>query len=265
MGFAKAHDVELLPVPRPRCRAWSPRTATRWRCGCRSATAKPDTGLRDPALGRPPGHNVQVILEHALLPVKAGQEDDFESAFGQAKSIIAGMPGFGQLTLSRCIERPGTYLLLVQWDRLEDHTQGFRESEQYQDWRRLLHHFYEPFPTVEHYQLVDTQESPGTAVDHAQSLAEIRASIDGVDHELVQLISDRERLVRQAGRLKSNADAVRAPDRVEAVIARVRAMADELGASPMVVERTYRSLITAFVELELSLHHAATSDERPAH
>ena len=120
--------------------------------------AKPDTGLRDPALGQPPGHNVQVILEHALLSVKAGQEDDFESAFGQAKSIIAGMPGFGQLTLSRCIERPGTYLLLVQWDRLEDHTEGFRGSEQYQDWRALLHHFYEPFPTVEHYQLVDTQQ-----------------------------------------------------------------------------------------------------------
>ena len=99
-----------------------------------------------------------MILEHALLSVKAGQENDFESAFAQAKSIIAGMPGFGQLTLSRCIERPGTYLLLAQWDRLEDHTQGFRGSEQYQDWRALLHHFYEPFPTVEHYQLVDAQQ-----------------------------------------------------------------------------------------------------------
>ena len=209
-------------------------------------------------MGQPPGHNAQVILEHALLSVKAGQENDFESAFGLAKSIIAGMPGFGQLTLSRCVERPGTYLLLVQWDRLEDHAEGFRGSEQYQDWRALLHHFYEPFPTVEHYRLVVSQDLPGTAVDHAQSLAEIRTSIDGVDHELVQLLSDRERLVRQAGRLKSDADAVRAPDRVEAVIARVRAIAEELGASPMVVERTYRSMIAAFIELELSVQHIAT-------
>ena len=92
-----------------------------------------------------------MILEHALLPVKAGAESDFEGAFAQAKEIIAGMPGFRGLTLSRCLERPATYLLLVQWDRLEDHTVGFRESPQYQRWRALLHSFYDPFPIVEHY------------------------------------------------------------------------------------------------------------------
>jgi len=57
--------------------------------------------------------------------VKPGQEADFESTFAEAKSIIASMPGFEGLSLSRCIERPGTYLLLVQWARLEDHTAGF--------------------------------------------------------------------------------------------------------------------------------------------
>jgi heme-degrading monooxygenase HmoA len=92
-----------------------------------------------------------MILEHAVLSVKPGQEADFESAFEAAKSIIASMPGFEGLSLSRCIERPSTYLLLVQWGRLEDHTDGFRCSAQYQEWRHLLHHFYEPFPTVEHY------------------------------------------------------------------------------------------------------------------
>ena len=95
-----------------------------------------------------------MILEHALLPVKPGQEADFESAFGKAKSIISQMPGFRRLTLSRCRERPSTYLLLVEWDRLEDHTEGFRGSAEYQEWRRLLHNFYEPFPTVEHYDQV---------------------------------------------------------------------------------------------------------------
>ena len=97
-----------------------------------------------------------MVLEHALLPVKPGQESDFESAFAEAKAIIAAIPGFRRLVLSRCLESPSTYLLLVQWDRLEDHTESFRGSPQYQEWRRLLHHSYDPFPAVEHYEQVDT-------------------------------------------------------------------------------------------------------------
>jgi heme-degrading monooxygenase HmoA len=71
------------------------------------------------------------------------------------------MPGFRRLTLSRCLEDDGTYLLLVEWDALEDHTVGFRGSPEYQEWRRLLHHFYDPFPTVWHFEAVD---SAGTAM-----------------------------------------------------------------------------------------------------
>jgi heme-degrading monooxygenase HmoA len=102
-----------------------------------------------------------VIIEHALLPVKPGREASFERAFAEARSIIAGMPGFRGLTLSRCLERPGTYLLLVEWDRLEDHTEGFRGSPAYQEWRELLHSFYDPFPVVEHYTTVLTAEPGG--------------------------------------------------------------------------------------------------------
>jgi len=101
-----------------------------------------------------------VILEHALLPVKPGSEPDFERAFAEAKDIITGMPGFRGLALSRCVERPATYLLLVQWDSLEDHTVGFRGSPEYQRWRALLHSFYDPFPEVEHYTTVLTAEEP---------------------------------------------------------------------------------------------------------
>ena len=100
------------------------------------------------------GHAVPVILEHALLPVKPGEEAAFESAFAEAKAIIAAMAGFLRLTLSRCLEHPNTYLLLVEWDRLVDHTEDFRGSPQYQQWRRLLHSFYKPFPVVEHYEQV---------------------------------------------------------------------------------------------------------------
>jgi heme-degrading monooxygenase HmoA len=97
-----------------------------------------------------------VILEHAVLPVVPGCEAEFEEAFATAKRIIAAMPGFAGLTLSRCLEQPERYLLLVQWERLEDHTEGFRGSADYQEWRALLHHFYEPFPVVEHYETVLT-------------------------------------------------------------------------------------------------------------
>ncbi|MDQ2728104.1 MAG: antibiotic biosynthesis monooxygenase [Actinomycetota bacterium] len=95
-----------------------------------------------------------MVLEHALLSVKPGQENDFEAAFARARTLIADMPGFGRLTLSRCLERASTYLLLVEWNRLEDHTAGFRGSAQYEQWRQLLHHFYDPLPTVEHYERV---------------------------------------------------------------------------------------------------------------
>ena len=93
-----------------------------------------------------------VILEHALLSVRPGQQEAFEEAFGQATGIIAAMPGFGGLTLSRCMERPDDYLLLVEWERLEEHTERFRGSPQYQEWRALLHSFYDPFPIVEHFR-----------------------------------------------------------------------------------------------------------------
>jgi heme-degrading monooxygenase HmoA len=95
-------------------------------------------------------------MEHAVHSVRPGGEADFETAFGQAERIISAMPGFGGLTLSRCLERESTYLLLVHWARLEDHTEGFRGSSEYQEWRALLHSFYDPFPIVEHYSTVLT-------------------------------------------------------------------------------------------------------------
>ena len=95
-----------------------------------------------------------VILEHALLPVLPGREADFEAAFAEAKPIIAGMPGFVELHLSRSIETPNEYLLLVTWESVEAHEVGFRGSPEYARWRELLHRFYEPFPVVEHFSEV---------------------------------------------------------------------------------------------------------------
>jgi heme-degrading monooxygenase HmoA len=96
----------------------------------------------------------ELILEVALLNVRGGQTKAFEDAFFRAQDIISAMPGYVSHELQRCLEQPEKYLLLVQWRRIEDHTVGFRESPQYQDWKRLLHHFYDPFPTVEHFEAV---------------------------------------------------------------------------------------------------------------
>ena len=93
-----------------------------------------------------------MILEAAILNVRAGEQDAFEAALERAYPLIAATPGFEGLELRRCIEQRGRYLLLVKWQRAEDHTVGFRQSARYEQWREMLHHFYEPFPIVEHYE-----------------------------------------------------------------------------------------------------------------
>src|SRR5262245_23977051 len=95
------------------------------------------------------------VLELAILDIVPAREVEFEHAFREARGIIASMPGFVSLELQRCLEQSNRYALLVRWAALEDHTQGFRQSVKYQDWKRLLHHFYDPFPRVEHFRAVD--------------------------------------------------------------------------------------------------------------
>jgi heme-degrading monooxygenase HmoA len=95
-----------------------------------------------------------MILEQAVLDVVPGQEAQFEQAFGQAKPVIAAADGFCSLRLSHCLEQENRYLLLVEWETLEDHLVGFRESEAFVEWRRLLQHFYDAAPTVLHYSEV---------------------------------------------------------------------------------------------------------------
>jgi heme-degrading monooxygenase HmoA len=92
-----------------------------------------------------------MILELATLNVIPSQESAFEAAFRRAIPILAGMHGYISHELRRCVEHANQYILLVHWQSLEDHIVGFRTSPQYQQWKTLLHHFYDPFPTVEHY------------------------------------------------------------------------------------------------------------------
>ena len=93
-----------------------------------------------------------MILEVATLDVRPDTGADFRQAFSKAEPILASMAGYERHEIRRCIERRDRYLLLVWWTDLESHTVGFRQSPEYQEWRALLHHFYDPFPTVEHYE-----------------------------------------------------------------------------------------------------------------
>jgi len=100
-----------------------------------------------------------MVLEVAILDVRPGRGAAFEEAFGEAQRILASTPGYQRHELRRCLERGERYLLLVWWDTLEAHTEGFRGSPGYRRWSELLHGFYDPFPEVEHYVVA----SPGAA------------------------------------------------------------------------------------------------------
>ena len=95
----------------------------------------------------------KMILEVVIMDIISGKETEFESAFCDASGIIAGMAGYMSHQLQHCLEKQNRYLLLVQWETLEAHTIGFRGSSEYQEWKKRLHHFYDPFPVVEHYEM----------------------------------------------------------------------------------------------------------------
>lgn len=97
---------------------------------------------------------MEPVLEVAILNVRPGQSAEFEHAFEEAQGIISAMRGYISHELHRCLETENRYILLVRWESVQHHTVGFRGSPEYERWKALLHHFYSPFPEVEHYRLV---------------------------------------------------------------------------------------------------------------
>ena len=95
-----------------------------------------------------------MILEAAILNIKQGQSAEFEKAFAQASPLVEASHGYIRHELRKCVETADRYLMLIQWETLEDHVVGFRQSPAFQEWKALTHHFYEPFPTVEHFTMV---------------------------------------------------------------------------------------------------------------
>ena len=95
-----------------------------------------------------------MILEVAILYIKDNQEKDFENNMRKASKIIAAQKGYISDEVKKCLEKKNKYILLVNWKTLIDHEHIFRNSKDYQEWKKLLHHFYEPFPIVEHYKSI---------------------------------------------------------------------------------------------------------------
>lgn len=95
-----------------------------------------------------------MILELATFHIRPGQQPGFEAAFASAEHVLASMGGYVDHALQQCIEADSRYRLFVHWERLEDHTVGFRQSPRFLEWRALLQEFFAMAPDAEHYRLV---------------------------------------------------------------------------------------------------------------
>jgi len=93
-----------------------------------------------------------MVIEHVILPVAFADRSAFLAAFAKARPLIEASPGFLGLTLHRPLEDSGGLLLLVQWESVAAHRDGFRQSSRYQAWRDLLHGFYPVVPAVSYYE-----------------------------------------------------------------------------------------------------------------
>ena len=92
-----------------------------------------------------------MILEHVLIEVAAERSDDYLAAFAEARPLVLRQPGCRSCRLLPRLEGGGNFLLLIEWEQVEDHTKGFRRSADYRRWSELLHPFYDVFPTVNYF------------------------------------------------------------------------------------------------------------------
>ena len=92
-----------------------------------------------------------MVLEMAVFNIVPGQEAAFSAAYAEAREMLTSTPGFHSARMTRGIESPSRFVLLVEWDNLEAHTVNFRRSERYPTWRGLISPYFDGQPTAEHY------------------------------------------------------------------------------------------------------------------
>jgi heme-degrading monooxygenase HmoA len=91
-----------------------------------------------------------MVLEIADIAVKPGSEDDFAAAVREGIKFVSDTAGFGSARLTRGVESPSRFVLLIEWDSVEAHNVGFRESENFGRWRALIGPYLDGNPKVEH-------------------------------------------------------------------------------------------------------------------
>jgi heme-degrading monooxygenase HmoA len=94
-----------------------------------------------------------MILELATVDIRQGTNKEFEEALEKAQAVISQSQGYVGHQFQKCIEQDNRYVLLIRWETLEDHTNSFRESELYKEWRALIGPYFEKPPFVQHYEL----------------------------------------------------------------------------------------------------------------
>ena len=95
-----------------------------------------------------------MIIETAQIEIQPGQNEQFLAALDEAKKLLHSAKGFNGIYVHHGVERPNVFLLALEWDTLEDHTVGFRESDLFVQWRALIGPFFANPPTVEHWELL---------------------------------------------------------------------------------------------------------------
>lgn len=90
-----------------------------------------------------------MVLEVALIDVT--DPAGFEAAYLGARSILAETQGCRSVRMTRGIESPDRFVLLVKWDSVEAHESNFRATERFQDWRAAIAPFFAQPPRVEHF------------------------------------------------------------------------------------------------------------------
>jgi Uncharacterized conserved protein len=95
-----------------------------------------------------------MVLEIAEFDIIAGKEEAFEAGVRKAVPLFKAAKGYRSMSLRRLIEKPGTYRLFVEWEKLEDHTETFRNSEAFQTWRSLVGEYFAATPRVDHSTVV---------------------------------------------------------------------------------------------------------------
>jgi heme-degrading monooxygenase HmoA len=92
-----------------------------------------------------------MVLEVALIDVVAGQEEDFAAAYAKARPVLAGTPGCRSVRMTRGVESPTRFVLLVEWDSVDAHLENFRATERFTTWRSLIGPYFAHPPVVEHF------------------------------------------------------------------------------------------------------------------